>query len=306
MADDIRRLSDDLARDPSSLVFMPLAEALRRAGQLDVALRVALRGLDRHPYVADAHDVLARIHADRGDLERAADEWEMALRLDPAHSQANLGLGFVDYRRGNFESAERRLSAVGETEQNPGLAAALAHVRSALDSKASNGSTNGSGAHEEAVVPNAAAAPAAAVPAAHPPPLPVVAVPEYPAPKPDRAKQLFASALDAPDQSALLVDADGLVLAGAYMDPTGTDVADVVAAELAGVSSEAERAMRHLGLGAWTSLLVEADDAVVALTPAPLGSVLVVSASRATPVGLVRLLLDRALTRARDWLARVS
>ena len=71
MADEIRRLSDDLARDPSSLVFLPLADALRRAGQLDVALRVALRGLDRHPYVADAHDVLARIHADRGDLEQA-------------------------------------------------------------------------------------------------------------------------------------------------------------------------------------------------------------------------------------------
>jgi hypothetical protein len=42
------------------------------------------------------------------------------------------------------------------------------------------------------------------------------------------------------------------------------------------------------------------------MTPAPLGSVLVVSASRETPVGLVRLLLDRALTRARDWLARVA
>jgi predicted regulator of Ras-like GTPase activity (Roadblock/LC7/MglB family) len=115
-----------------------------------------------------------------------------------------------------------------------------------------------------------------------------------------------SSALDAADQSALLVDGDGLVLAGAYLDPTGTDVADVVAAELAGVSSEAERAMRHLGLGAWTSLLVEADDAVLAMTPAPVGSLLVVSASRETPVGLVRLLLDRALTRARDWLARVS
>jgi predicted regulator of Ras-like GTPase activity (Roadblock/LC7/MglB family) len=306
MADDIRRLSDDLARDPSSLVFMPLADALRRAGQLDVALRVALRGLDRHPYLADAHDVLARIHADRGDLERAADEWEMALRLDPAHSQANLGLGFVDYRRGNLESAERRLSAVDDSEQNPGVAAALAHVRSALSPKAANGSANGAGTHEDAAPPNAAAAPVAAAPAAPPPPLPVVSVPEYPAPNPGRAKQLFASALDAADQSALLVDGDGLVLAGAYLDPTGTDVADVVAAELAGVSSEAERAMRHLGLGAWTSLLVEADDAVLAMTPAPVGSLLVVSASRETPVGLVRLLLARALTRARDWLARVS
>ena len=42
------------------------------------------------------------------------------------------------------------------------------------------------------------------------------------------------------------------------------------------------------------------------MTPAPNASLLVVTASRQTPVGLVRLLLDRALTRARDWLARVS
>src|SRR6476660_8789073 len=134
MPDEIRRLSDDLARDPSSLVFMPLADALRRAGQLDVALRVALRGLDRHPYLADSHDVLARIHADRGDLDRAADERETALRLAPAHSQANLGLGFVDFRRGNLKSAERRLSAVGAEDETPGVAAALAHVRTALGS----------------------------------------------------------------------------------------------------------------------------------------------------------------------------
>lgn len=276
MADEIRRLSDDLARDPSSLVFMPLADALRRAGQLDVAMRVALRGLDRHPYVADAHDVLARIHADRGDLERAADEWEMALRLDPSHAQASLGLGFVDFRRGNLESAERRLASAPDPDS--GVASALAHVRSALAKRA---------------------APARLT--AHAP-----AVAEYPVPDVSRARQVFASVLEGDDQTALLVDADGLVLAGTYSDASGNDVSEIVAAELAGVSGEAERAMRHLGLGAWMSLLVEADDAVLAMTPAPMGSLLVVAASKQTPVGLVRLLLDRALSRARDWLQRVS
>lgn len=307
MADEIRRLSDDLARDPSSLVFMRLADALRRAGQLDVALRVALRGLDRHPYVADAHDVLARIHADRGDLERAADEWEMTLRLDPSHAQANLGLGFVDFRRGNLESAERRLSAVGAAEQTPGVTSALAHVRSALSARSTNGAAftvpngaAGSGLEStiEVIAPPPARAP---MPARPTPP-----VPELPAPDTSRARQLFASVLDAEDQHALLVDVDGLVQAGAYVDGNGNDLAEVIAAQLAGVSGEAERAMRHLGLGAWTSLLVEADDAVVAMTPALNGSLLVVTASRQTPLGLVRLLLDRALTRARDWLARVS
>jgi predicted regulator of Ras-like GTPase activity (Roadblock/LC7/MglB family) len=131
-------------------------------------------------------------------------------------------------------------------------------------------------------------------------------VPEFPAPDPARARQLFDAALDGTDQRALLADGDGLVLAGAYTDANGNDLAEVIAAELAGVSGEAERAMRHLGLGAWTSLLVEADDAIVAMSPAPHGSLLVVTASRKTPVGLVRLLLDRVLARARDWLARVS
>lgn len=296
MADEIRRLSDDLARDPSSLAFMPLADALRRAGQLDVALRVALRGLDRHPYVADAHDVLARIHADRGDLERAADEWEMALRLNPRHGPARLGLGFVDFRRGDFESAERRLSAA-TTEDDSGVAAALTHVRSALSARVPVQAPPVESAASEAPPDTA---PAASKPAAPP------TVIELPAPDPSRARHVFAPALDGSDQAALLVDGDGLVLAGSYADPDGRDVAEIVAAELAGVSGEAERAMRHLGLGAWTSMLVEADRAVVAMTPAPLGSLLVVSASRETPVGLVRLLLDRALTRARDWLARVA
>jgi predicted regulator of Ras-like GTPase activity (Roadblock/LC7/MglB family) len=292
MPDEIRRLSDDLARDPSSLVFMPLADALRRAGQLDVALRVALRGLDRHPYLPDAHDVLARIHADRGDLQRASDEWEMALRLDPSHAQANLGLGFVEFRRGDLESAERRLSTVPPAEQTPGVAAALAHVRSALGARPASAA--------------ATPAPAVAVPNGSPPAEPTAPVPEFPSPDPSRTKQLFDSALDGSDQHALLVDGDGLVLAGAYTDGSGKDVAEVIAAELAGVSSEAERAMRHLGLGAWTSLLVEADEAIVAMTPAPNGSLLVVTASHKTPVGLVRLLLDRVLARARDWLVRVS
>ena len=314
MSDEIRRLSDDLARDPASLVFMPLADALRRAGQLDVALRVALRGLDRHPYIADAHDVLARIHADRGDLERASDEWEMALRLDPAHAQASLGLGFVDFRRGNLESAERRLSAAAAID-HPGVASALAHVRSALGARSSNGhpnaatvvpNGNGRTIHDSARATESISTALIEDRGVARTPVAVPAVPEYPVPDPTRAKHVFASELESADQSALLVDADGLVLAGTYTDPTGNDVAEIVAAELAGVSSEAERAMRHLGLGAWTSLLVEADNAVVAMTPAPLGSLLVVSASRQTPVGLVRLLLDRALIRARDWLARVS
>ena len=74
MADEVRLWSDELARDPSSLVCLPLAETLRRQGQLDLAHKVATRGLQRHPHNADAHDQLARIQADRGELQAAFDE----------------------------------------------------------------------------------------------------------------------------------------------------------------------------------------------------------------------------------------
>src|SRR2546426_228044 len=67
MADEVKTLSTQLARDPHSLVFLRLGELLRQKRQLDAARRVALIGLERHPHLADAHDPYARIPADRHD-----------------------------------------------------------------------------------------------------------------------------------------------------------------------------------------------------------------------------------------------
>src|SRR3989441_8130229 len=88
MADEIKTLSAELARDPQSLVFLRLADLLRQRGQLDAAHRVALNGLERHPHLADAHDLYARILADKRDYERAFDEWDMARRIAPGHMGA--------------------------------------------------------------------------------------------------------------------------------------------------------------------------------------------------------------------------
>jgi tetratricopeptide (TPR) repeat protein len=107
MSDEIRRLSDELAHDPASMVFVQLAEALRRTGQLDHALRIAARGVERHPASADAHDLLARIAADRGELDRAFGAWEAVLRLAPTHVGARKGLGFLCFQQGRLEEAER-------------------------------------------------------------------------------------------------------------------------------------------------------------------------------------------------------
>jgi predicted regulator of Ras-like GTPase activity (Roadblock/LC7/MglB family) len=268
MADDVRRLSDELVRDPGSRVFVPLGEALRRQGQLDLALKVTLRGLERHPHFAEAHDLLARIAVDRGDLERAFDEWDMVLRLAPGHLGALKGMGFVCFQQGRFAQAEDYLGAAeAHGDGDAQVASALAHVREARREMAQRPRDPG----------------------------------RLPTGTSHDPRFLFADVLTEAEQTALLLDRDGLVLAGAYVAWDGRDVGQEVGAELSGVTDAARRATRHLALGEWSSIVFETEVAVVAMTPSTNDGLLVLATSRATPLGLVRRLLDRCAERARRW-----
>lgn len=257
MADDVRRWSEELARDPDSLVFLPLGETLRRQGQLDLALKIAMRGLERHSHNTDAHDLLARIAVDRGELQRAFDEWDMVLRLTPGHLGALKGMAFVRFQQGNAAEAEsflQQAAAVGGDDQ---IVAALANLRGA-----------GRG----------------------------------PRPARNDARALFADILGEHEQTALLLDDQGLVLAGIYVGDDGHDVAAEVGAELSGVTDAARRATKHLAIGDWRAIVLETEVAVVTMAPSAGDGLLVVAASKATPLGLVRRVLDRCLERARQWL----
>jgi predicted regulator of Ras-like GTPase activity (Roadblock/LC7/MglB family) len=282
MADEIQRLSEELARDPSSMAFLRLAEALRHRGQMDLALKVTLRGLERHPHNADAHDLLARIAVDRGELQRAFDEWDMVLRLVPSHIGARKGMGFVCFQQGRVADAERYLgeAAVADPDDQT-IATALAHIRAG---------------HTAA----AAGSPPANTPAAAPPAPPhaTAAVPQAPR----SPRMLFADLIGEEQQTVLLLDANGLVMAGAYVDGEGSDVAEEIGAQLSGVSEEARRAMRHLGLGDWSSITFETEAAVIAMAPAPQDALLLVAAARELPLGLVGRLRERSLKRAATWM----
>jgi tetratricopeptide (TPR) repeat protein len=270
MADEVRLWSDELARDPSSLVFIPLADTLRRQGQLDLARKVAIRGLERHPHNADAHDQLARILADRGDLQSAFDEWDMVLRLVPGHVGALKGMAFIRFQQGRFADAERLLKQVPGHGDDSDVSAAMENLRMGIATPAS-----------------------------------VPAIPE----RIDTTdpRQLFAGVLAA-GQSAILLDKAGLVFGGSYYS-RGRDVAQDVGASLSGVSDEATRASRHLGMGAWRSIVFETEAAVVTLAPSPAraalaaGGLVVLAAPPGTPLGLLKRLLERCVTRVSSWLA---
>jgi predicted regulator of Ras-like GTPase activity (Roadblock/LC7/MglB family) len=267
MADDIRTLSEMLAADPSSVVFVQLGEALRRAGQLELAWRVATRGLERHAQRADAHDLVARIAIDRGDFARARAEWETVLTLSPGYAGAQKGLGFLCFRQGDLEEAGRYLgAALADDPLDRSVAAALDTVRATSAG-----------------------------------PRPVEERPVEPGPVVD-ARMLFQDVVGDSAQAAILLDADGYVVAGRYLTADGRDLGADIGAQLSGVSDEANRAMRNLGLGRWRQMVFEAETASVAMAPSG-GGVLLVAAPRSVPLGYVRRLLERALERARTWLA---
>jgi len=121
VAEDIKALSDELARDPNSLVFLRLGEALRVQGQLDAARQVAHAGLERHPGVIDGRDLYARILVDAGELGPAQQLWEDALRMDARHQGSLKGLGFLYYNQGDLDQALEYLEraiAVDPTNQS--------------------------------------------------------------------------------------------------------------------------------------------------------------------------------------------
>ena len=281
MADEIRRLSEELARDPASPVYLQLGEALRRGGQLDLALKVALRGLERHPHEADAHDLLARIAVDRGELERAFDEWDMVRRIAPAHLGARKGMGYVLFKQGKYTEAQTYLSEASELDgEDETVATALAMVRVKLrEAEGARGAQGARGA-----------------PGADPSTTSLEHIEHL------EHLSLFDEITVGGEHTALLLDATGLVMAGTYVTQDGRDVAQEIGAELSGVSDEARRAMRHLGLGDWSSLTVETDAAVVAMAPMRDDALLLVAASKAMPLGLVHRVLDRCAERATAWL----
>jgi tetratricopeptide (TPR) repeat protein len=277
VADDIRALSTLLAQDPQSLVFLRLAEALRRKGQLDAALRVALNGLERHPHLADAHDLYARVLTDKHDYERAFDEWDMALRIAPNHTGALKGLAFLYFKVGDLGQAEAHLELAQRiAPDDPSITQAAAMVRGGV---------------------------------APPAGLAAVAAPTAPAPPPARAEapldesRVFAG-LEGAQEGLVLLDAAGRVLGGALRNPAGADVTDAVAAYLAGVSQEAARTAKLLGLGRWTGLSAEGRHGSVHVSQPSTDALLLVVRDRGVPLGRLAILAQRATAMARRWLER--
>jgi len=316
----LRQWSEEVAADPGSPAFLPLARYYREAGRIDAAQRLVVRGLERHPNDVEAHHLLGLLYQDGGDEVKAFDEWDIALALAPEHHGSRRQLAFLCHARGDLEAAERHLEKALEGDfEDHEVRALLEEVYAAK--RAGRPQRRRPPAAGETAASAAPSPEAPARAAAPPPPVAAVTSPVETAPSAARLPP-SAAAADSPGWGggsafdvlqgelravgaergmlgAVMLDPQGYVVAG-EMHAGGRDRGPEIAAVLSPASSEAERAVRHLKLGGWKGILVETPDAVIRLTPTADGGMVAVAGRRDVPMGWVL----RVAGRARDAAAR--
>lgn len=108
---EIRRYEEMLADDPKSRAFAPLAEAYRKAGRLDDAIKTAETGLRYHPEYSGGLVVLGRTLFEKGELVRASEIIIKAVQEAPDNYMAQKILAKVSMAQGEDARALEALEA---------------------------------------------------------------------------------------------------------------------------------------------------------------------------------------------------
>jgi tetratricopeptide (TPR) repeat protein len=103
--DDIAKLESLYAEHPEGRIFTHLAEAYRKAGELDRAVEVLHSGLERHPEYSSAHVVLGRVLHDQGKTDDAEFAFRRVLDLDRHNLVALRALGDLARADGRNDEA---------------------------------------------------------------------------------------------------------------------------------------------------------------------------------------------------------
>lgn len=267
--------------------FVRDADRLRRRGRLDDAELVAVSGLMEHPYLAAGHHALARVVYARGDMQRARDEWEMALALEPDHLGALKGLGSLALARRDYPSAERYLDAalsVAPLDADVSAALRLAREHNRDDSPTHRTRPLGVALVDRSTEPFQRAHSAAD----------------------GEHRTLRAPHLPAFDDPRLIVavaaDHDGFIVDAYSRAEAPADVAATLAGLTRDMGIEAALTTKSLGLGSWQTLTAECSDGSIAMAVDDASRHVVAMCSAADmPFGLARRYLTQLRGHVETW-----
>ena len=125
----IERLRYQLREDPSSRVFLRLAELLQADGEGAEAVAVLRAGLEHHPRSAAAWVALGRGLREQADGDGAARAFSRAHALDPAHPLAARAVAEAAARAADWPAAAAALARVRPLAAgDPELVACIAEV----------------------------------------------------------------------------------------------------------------------------------------------------------------------------------
>jgi pilus assembly protein FimV len=98
-------LEERLRKNPDSLVFSRVADLCRKNGDIDHAVEICEKGIERHPEYLTARIVLGRCYLERKELEKAAETLTLVCRKDRRNIAALKLLTEVFMRQGMPEKA---------------------------------------------------------------------------------------------------------------------------------------------------------------------------------------------------------
>jgi len=90
---EIAKLAERIAKDPKSKLFVPLAEEYKKAGDIEMSIRVLMEGLKNNPGYITARSFSGRLLFEKGDMAGAQREFEEVAKSIPDNLMAQHKLG---------------------------------------------------------------------------------------------------------------------------------------------------------------------------------------------------------------------
>lgn len=128
---EIEKLERRWLENPKGRNFAPLADAYRKAGEIDRAIDLCKSGLELHPDYVSAHIVYGRCLIDQKDDPAATEVFQKVLQLDPENILALRILAEIAERTGHYDQgAEWLARLISADPMNGDAAEALTRMRS--------------------------------------------------------------------------------------------------------------------------------------------------------------------------------